>query len=658
MLDLFYLVILLPLLGFLHNGLLIRKIPNRVAGTIGSLAVFIPFLITLGAFLEFNPMIRKDPHLFTLIPWIEIGSFKVDFAYQVDQLSLYMTLIITGIGSLIHLYSIGYMKKEEGFVRFFSYLNLFIFSMLNLVLADNLVLTFLGWEGVGLCSYLLIGFDYHKSEAASAGMKAFVVNRMGDFGFILGMAWIYWLTGSLRYTDIYATLPMIDEFQVYVNWIALFFFIAAVGKSAQIPLYVWLPDAMAGPTPVSALIHAATMVTAGLFLIARLNIIYINAELTSSLIAWIGGITAFFAASIAIFQNDIKKVLAYSTVSQLGYMFMAMGVGAYVGGLFHVMTHAFFKALLFLGAGSVILGLHHEQDISKMGGVMRHMKITGLTFLIGTLAISGLPPFSGFFSKDLILEKVFAQSQYGIILWTLGALTALMTSFYMFRLLFLVFFGKERFSSHNHDHSSKHSEHSVHESALTMTLPLLILSLGAMFAGFLQTPFYAGGITLLDQYFSPIFQSGILLKEHWSLILPSNYSAETVQLSHFTELILVSISIAFAFLGLAIAYIKFIKNQQIPTIEVVGYKRVLTNKYFIDEIYDFLFVKSYIRMNRFIAFTLDAKIIDKFFMSLGLGFGLISGLFRRVQTGFVGDYALYIVLGVIAILSFVLVRGV
>lgn len=658
MLDLFYLVILLPLLGFLHNGLLIRKIPNRVAGTLGSLAVFIPFLITLGAFFEYNPMIRKDPHLFTLIPWIEVGSFKVDFAYQVDHLSLYMTLIITGIGSLIHLYSIGYMKKEEGFVRFFSYLNLFIFSMLNLVLADNLVLTFLGWEGVGLCSYLLIGFDYHKSEAASAGMKAFVVNRMGDFGFILGMAWIYWLTGSLRYTDIYATLPMIDEFQIYVNWIAFFFFIAAVGKSAQIPLYVWLPDAMAGPTPVSALIHAATMVTAGLFLIARLNIIYVNAELTSSLIAWIGGITAFFAASIAIFQNDIKKVLAYSTVSQLGYMFMAMGVGAYVGGLFHVMTHAFFKALLFLGAGSVILGLNHQQDISKMGGVMKHMKITGITFLIGTLAISGLPPFSGFFSKDLILEKVFAQSQYGIFLWILGALTALMTSFYMFRLLFLVFFGKERFSSNNHDHSSKHSEHSVHESALTMTLPLMILSIGAMFAGFFQTPFYAGGITLLDQYFSPIFQSGIQLKEHWSLIIPSNYSSETMHLNHFTELILVSISIAFAFFGLVIAYIKFIKNQQVPTIEVVGFKRVLTNKYFIDEIYDSLFVKSYMRMNRFIAFTLDAKIIDKFFMSLGLGFGIISGLFRKVQTGFVGDYALYIVLGVIAILSFVLVRGV
>lgn len=660
MLDLFYLVILLPLIGFLHNGLLLRKISNRVAGTIGTLAVFIPFLITLGAFFEFNPMVRQDPHLFKILSWIEVGSFKVDFAYQVDQLSLYMTLIITGIGSLIHLYSIGYMKKEEGFVRFFSYLNLFIFSMLNLVLADNLVLTFLGWEGVGLCSYLLIGFDYHKAEAASAGMKAFVVNRMGDFGFILGMAWIYWFTGTLRYTEIYAALPMLDEFQIYVNWIAFFFFVAAVGKSAQIPLYVWLPDAMAGPTPVSALIHAATMVTAGLFLIARLNIIYINAELTSSLIAWIGGITAFFAATIAIFQNDIKKVLAYSTVSQLGYMFMAMGVGAYVGGLFHVMTHAFFKALLFLGAGSVILGLHHQQDISKMGGVSKHMKITALTFLIGTIAISGLPPFSGFFSKDLILEKVFAQSQYGIYLWVIGAVTALMTSFYMFRLLFLVFFGKERYDSHNLDHGlhSSHGGHSVHESPLTMTLPLVLLSVGAIFAGFVQTPFYAGGINLLDKYFAPIFQSGIQLKEHWALIIPSNYSAESFHLTHATELILVTISISLAIIGLTLAYVKFVKNSQFTSSEQTGFKKLITNKYYIDEFYDTIFVKSYIRMNKFIAHTLDAKGIDRFFMSLGLGFGIVSGLFRRVQTGFVGDYALYIVLGVIAILSFVLVRGV
>jgi NADH-quinone oxidoreductase subunit L len=649
MLEFFYMVILLPLFGFLHNSLLSQKISKRIAGTVATLCVFIPFLITVGALLEFNPLVRKDPHVFTILQWIEISNLKVDFAYQIDQLSLYMTLIITGIGTLIHLYSIGYMRREEGFIRFFSYLNLFIFMMLNLVLADNLVLTFLGWEGVGLCSYLLIGFDFHKSSAASAGMKAFIVNRIGDFGFLVGMGWIYWLTGTLRYTEIYSQLPMLDEFQIYVNWIALFFFIAAVGKSAQIPLYVWLPDAMAGPTPVSALIHAATMVTAGLFLIARLNIIYINAEITSNLIAWIGATTAFFAATIAIYQNDIKKVLAYSTVSQLGYMFMAMGVGAYTGGLFHVMTHAFFKALLFLGAGSVIYGLHHEQDIRKMGGVSKYMKITTVTFIIGTLAISGIPPFSGFFSKDLILEKVYLYPNSGNILWVIGILTALMTSFYMFRLLFLCFYGKERI-----DH--EHAPH-VHESPSTMTTPLVVLALGAAISGFLKTPFYAGGIDILDRYFAPIFQAGIQLKLNWSM--NSTLSAHPIEhLDHSLELTLVGVSIFVAILGLAISYFHFLIRKKIPGITYYGFAKVLAHKYYIDEFYDKVFVQQYINLSRFIAYSLDAKVIDRFFMVVGLGFGLMSGGFRRVQTGFVGDYALYIVLGVIAILSFVLVRGV
>jgi NADH-quinone oxidoreductase subunit L len=438
MLDLFPLVVLLPLLGFLHNSALRNKIPHRFAGAIGTLAVFLPFCITLLAFSEFRPMERTAPHIITLFPWIHVGDFQVDFAYQIDQLSFYMTLIITGIGTLIHLYSMGYMKGEEGYTRFFAYLNLFIFSMLNLVLSDNLVLTFLGWEGVGLCSYLLIGFEYEKVSAANAGMKAFILNRIGDVGFIIGTGFLFWLTGSLRYAEIAAAIPGLNGFLPYADIIALFFFIAAMGKSAQVPLYVWLPDAMAGPTPVSALIHAATMVTAGIFLIARLNIVFLVAPNTSLFIACIGAFTAIFAATIGTMQNDIKKILAYSTVSQLGFMFLAMGVGSYVAGLFHLMTHAFFKALLFLGAGSVIHALHHEQDIRKMGGLFGKIKITAVTFLVGTVAISGIPPFSGFFSKDLILEKAYQYPVYGPILWTVESSRLSLLHFICF-VLFLLY---------------------------------------------------------------------------------------------------------------------------------------------------------------------------------------------------------------------------
>lgn len=643
MLDLFYLVILFPLIGFLHNGLLFKKISPRVSGTIGTLSVFIPFLIALAAFQEFHPMERTDPHLFTIMPWIEIGSFSVDFGYQVDQLSLYMTLIITGIGTLIHLYSMGYMRGEPGFNRFFSYLNLFVFSMLNLVLSDNLVLTFLGWEGVGLCSYLLIGFEYEKDSAADAGMKAFVVNRIGDFGFIIGMALVYWFTGSLKYAEIVTAIPGIDEFQSVANWVALFFFIAAIGKSAQIPLFVWLPDAMAGPTPVSALIHAATMVTAGIFLIARLNIIFLNAELTSLLIAWIGGLTALFAASIAIFQNDIKKVLAYSTVSQLGYMFLAMGVGAYVGGLFHLMTHAFFKALLFLGAGSVIHALHHEQDLSRMGGIGKYMKITFLTFAIGTFAISGLPPFSGFFSKDLILEKTFAYGNMGSVLWGMGILTALMTSFYMFRLFFLTFMGEERLTPSAKSH--------LHESPGTMTIPLVILSMGAIGAGFLQTPFFAGSIDILNRFFQPILEPGLVLQSKWNTGVPG------LELNHELELILAGISVLIAVIGL-IAGFMVLKKPILSSEERKGITRVLADKYYVDEFYDLVFVRGYKGLAHFVSNTLDKNGIDRILMYLGFGFGGFAGLLRRFQTGFVGDYALYIVLGTIAIMAYVIVKGV
>ncbi len=643
MLELFSFVILLPLFGFLHNGLLWNKLSARVTGTVGTLAVFIPFLITLGAFQEFRVMGRSDPYLFSIFSWIQIGNLSVDFAYQVDQLSLYMTLIITGIGCLIHLYSVGYMKGDSGFNRYFAYLNLFVFSMLNLVLADNLVLTFLGWEGVGLCSYLLIGFDYHKKSSADAGMKAFVVNRIGDFGYVIGMALVYWFTGSLKYVEIVASIPYIDPIKEYMDLIALSFFLAAVGKSAQFPLYVWLPDAMAGPTPVSALIHAATMVTAGIFLIARLNLIYLNAELASLVIACTGAFTSVFAASIAIFQNDIKKILAYSTVSQLGYMFLAMGIGAYVGGMFHLMTHAFFKALLFLGAGSVIFALHHEQDIRFMGGLRKYMKITFITFFIGTWSIAGFPPFSGFFSKDYILEKAFQYPTYGPLFWTVGILSALFTSVYMFRLFFLVFLGEERLQA-------QHTKH-VHESPYSMTLPLILLSIGSAISGFLQTPFFAGGFDILSRYFHPVLEPAFHLSGN--MYMHISYG----EISHSTEIILAFISVGMAAIGFLIAW-KYSTNTVSDDFRKKKIAKFFANRLYVDEIYEFLFVRNYKRLSYFVSDVLDKKGIDRFFLILGLGFGSFVGALRRVQTGFVGDYALYIVLGTIAMMAYVILKGV
>lgn len=642
MLDLFPLIILLPLLGFLHNGLLNSKIPHRFAGAIGTLAVFIPFLITVGAFLEFRPMERTTPHLISVFDWIVVGGFQSSFGYQIDQLSLYMTLIITGIGSLIHLYSMGYMKGDKSYVRFFAYLNLFIFCMLNLVLSDNLVLTFLGWEGVGLSSYLLIGFDHQKSSAAAAGMKAFILNRIGDFGFILGTGFLFWLGGSLKYSDLQFAFLSNSDLGLYANTIAIFFFIAAMGKSAQVPLYVWLPDAMAGPTPVSALIHAATMVTAGVFLMVRLNFVFLLANEASFFIACIGAFTALFAATIGVLQNDIKKILAYSTVSQLGFMFLAMGSMSYVAGLFHLMTHAFFKALLFLGAGSVIHALHHEQNIKNMGGLFGKIKVTSFTFLLGTLAIAGFFPFSGFFSKDLILEKAYITGPFGSILWVVGILAAFCTSFYMFRLVFVVFFGKDNTDSH----------HKVHESPWTMTLPLVVLAIGSVGMGFLQTPHFFLHIDVLEKYFSPVLASGYTLAQERGT-LPT-----LIHLEEKTEILLAGFSVAIATIGLLLAYILFQRKQSQVLEEHTGFRKILFHKYYIDEIYEILFVKPFVSLSKFIAFFLDLKVIDRFFVGIGFFFGYLANFFRRLQSGFVGDYALYIVIGTFCILVFLLTRGI
>ena len=590
-------------------------------------------------------MHATKPYSFTLLEWIHAGNFKVNFGYQIDQLSLYMTLIITGIGSLIHIYSMGYMHGEEGFNRFFVYLNLFIFSMLNLVLGDNLVLMFLGWEGVGVCSYLLIGFYYEKSSAANAGMKAFIVNRIGDVGFAVGIFLTYWYTGSVIYTEIIQALPTALPFKEIINWVALAFFIGAIGKSAQIPLYVWLPDAMAGPTPVSALIHAATMVTAGVFMIARLNPIFMAAEITSDYIAITGAVTALFAATIGLYQTDIKKVLAYSTVSQLGYMFLAMGVGAYTAGMFHLMTHAFFKALMFLGSGSVIHAMHHEQDMRNMGNVKNYMKITWLTFMIGTLAIAGIPPFSGFFSKDLILEKAFGHHGIGKLLWVLGFAGALTTAFYMFRLVFLTFYGKERIDHHVKEH--------LHESPFTITFPLMVLAIGAAFAGLLQVPHVLfGGVHILDDFFKPIFSQGESVITAWGIAKEPHHMSES------TEILLMVLSVGIALTGIVLARVIFIGKGAVPPADegFSGLPKVIYAKYYIDEMYEAYIITPLIEISDGFA-DWDKRYIDGAVVGVGKLFLTFSDGFRRLQSGVVGDYALFIVLGTIFILFYVFFKG-
>ncbi len=637
-------LVALPLIGFLISGIF-GKWLKGFTGIVSTGVVFLSFALALLSFVQFHPMERTIPEIVTVLPWIETGDLNVSIAYQVDQLSLYMVLIITGIGALIHLYSIGYMKDDPGFARYFAYLNLFIFAMLNLVLAENLILLFLGWEGVGLCSYLLIGFDYHKETAANAGMKAFIVNRIGDLGMLLGIALVFWYTGSVSFTQITESIREIHSFRYILPLAAVCFFIGAIGKSAQLPLHVWLPDAMAGPTPVSALIHAATMVTAGIFLIARLNPIFTLASQVGHWIVIIGSVTAFFAATIGLFQNDIKKVLAYSTVSQLGYMFVAMGAGAYVAGLFHLMTHAFFKALLFLGSGSVIYALHHEQDLRNMGGLKNQMKITWLTFLVGSFAISGIPPFSGFFSKDLILEKSYA---YGALFYGLGIVTALLTAFYMFRMTYLAFYGESRVSSHKESH--------LRESPLVMTIPLVILSIGAAVAGFLEVPhFLFGGVDILTRYFDPV----IVPVTEISRAITNGSSVDGHETSASIELILVAVSVAVAISGIFIARTIFLTGKRLPEAEEshTGVKRIFSQKYYIDEFYKNFIADPILLLGKFLADHVERNFLDLILRGTGRFAVAISLVLRRVQTGIVVDYAILIVLGTVVILSFFLMRG-
>ncbi len=646
MIDLIYLVPLLPLIGFFIVGLFGKKLKSEsLVGGIASAAVGGAFVVAVSIFVSLlghGPEERS--HVVRLFTWMQAGNFSIDISYQVDQLSILYTLIITGIGTLIHIYSIGYMHGDKGFPRFFAYLNLFIFMMLNLVLASNFLLTFLGWEGVGLCSYLLIGFWHDRKFEGSnivwtgdAAKKAFIVNRIGDFGVLVAMFLIYSNFHTLDYASVNsqaaAGFPIGSGL---ITAITLLLFLGCTGKSAQIPLGIWLPDAMAGPTPVSALIHAATMVTAGIFLIARNATMFALSPTTMAVVTGIGITTALTAALVGLVQNDIKKVLAYSTVSQLGFMFVALGVGAFTAGVFHVMTHAFFKALLFLGSGSVIHGMHEEQDIQRMGGLKKYMPTTYKTFLIGTIAIAGIFPFAGFFSKDEILWNAFSQGSP--ILWGVGVLAAFCTAFYMFRLLHLTFHGKERFD-HHHVHP--------HESPISMTFPLMVLAVLSVFGGFLGIPYalsFGGSIpNILEHWLEPIFAPAMEI-----LHRPEVHEV------HAIEYVLMAASLGIAIMGIMLAG-KFYKTESDKPQEMAtrfsGMYKVLWNKWFIDEIYQELFVNTFYTLsNGFLWKIFDVKIVDGIVNGSARVVAESGELLRKIQSGIAQNYALMMMVGIVVIL--------
>ena len=609
----------LPLLGFLGTGLFGKRLGRSASGWIATLATAGSFGLALALFIGHPDGFAAvlDTKLFD---WLPVAGLDLSFGLQLDPLALIMTLVVTGVGALIHLYSIGYMQHDEGAPRFFSYMNLFIFSMLLLVLADNYLVMFVGWEGVGLCSYLLIGFWFTRDDYNGAAVKAFVMNRIGDLGFLLGLFAMFATFGSLSFGTVFAKAAGMAPGTPALTLITLLLFVGAMGKSAQIPLYTWLPDAMAGPTPVSALIHAATMVTAGIYMVIRSHVLYDLAPASLAFIAVIGLATAVWAGLIALTQRDIKKVLAYSTVSQLGYMFLALGVGAYSTGYFHVFTHAFFKALLFLGAGSVIHALSGEQDIRKMGGLRKKLPVTYFTFLAGTLALSGIPPFAGFFSKDSILAAAFERSP---ILWALGVFAAFLTAFYMGRLLVLVFHGSSRVDEKVHPH----------ESPWTMTLPLVLLALGSIGAGFLGLPAVFGLPNLIGDFLAP--SAGM-------------YEG---QLAAGTEWLLMGISVLVALAGFGFAIWKYGVKAEVPGEDsaVKGPARWSLEKFRVDELYDALVVKPLFALTSWFSDTANDRGVDGLVRGGAGLFGRLGGLVRRLQTGNTVFYLFAMTLGVIVI---------
>lgn len=621
--NLIWLIPLLPLLGFLLNGIINKKMPNNLVGIIGSGSVFISFILSL---LAFNA-VSSEPSKSILtsgFEWITAGNLKISFSFLIDHLSAVFLLVVTGVGFLIHVYSIGYMSHDEDYPRYFAYLNLFVFFMLLLVMGSNYIVMFAGWEGVGLCSYLLIGFWFKNKEYNNAAKKAFVMNRIGDLGFLIGIFLIFLTFGSLDYQAVFESAKNFGSANPVITTITICLFIGAMGKSAQIPLYTWLPDAMAGPTPVSALIHAATMVTAGIYMIVRSNILYALSPFTSELVAIVGLATAVFAATIGLRQNDIKKVLAYSTVSQLGYMFVALGVGAYTTGIFHVVTHAFFKALLFLCAGSVIHAMSGEQDVRKMGGLKKALPITHLTFLIGTLAITGVPPFAGFFSKDEILAVTYNHSFW---MFVILSVTSVLTAVYMFRLYFLTFYGNFRGTHHQQEH--------LHESPSSMTFPLIILAILSAAGGFLGMP---------ELFHVPHFL--------YNFLEPVIALHSTHNVSESFEIGMIVTSIVALILIIYFVYNYYIgKNNQPEEREeqLPAFGKVLYNKYYVDELYSNLITKPLDWISKQAYKFIELRFIDGIVNGFGVVTNGASSMLRYVQTGNIGFYVFGMVLGIILI---------
>ncbi len=631
MAGIFWLIPLIPVLSALVLVLFGTKTSRRWISTQACLSVLLSFVLSLAAFIHLLRLPPGSPPLAkTLLPWISSGSFSVPLALSFDAVAAVMCLVVTGVGLLIHVYSVGYMADDRSYARYFAHLNLFTFFMLVLVLASNIVLMFVGWEGVGLCSYLLIGFWYERPAAAKAGMKAFVVNRVGDAGFILGILFLVLSVGSPEFARINAAAAGGALGPGPGTLVAILLFVGAAGKSAQIPLYVWLPDAMEGPTPVSALIHAATMVTAGVYMVVRLNGLYSASPVAGSVVAVVGAVTAVFAATVALVQTDIKKVLAYSTISQIGYMFIGCGVGAYAAGMFHLVTHAFFKSLLFLAAGSVIHALSGEQDIRRMGGLRKYLPRTFPAFLAGALAISGIPLLSGFFSKDAILTSAFANGHYAV--WGLGIAGAVLTAFYMFRLVFLTFYGDERLSPE--------ARHHLHESPGIMTAPLIILAVLSVFAGYIGLPAVVGHkADFFGRFLEPVVRAAaepVSAAVEWNLILLSTVAAAG---------------------GLFIAYLFYIRQPAVPRRLAARFPwiyKLLTGKYYVDEFYDAVIVRPAVRGSELAYGHFDLKIIDGALNGSAAAANAAGRGFSRLQTGLIKDYALAFFLGVIFFIGFVL----
>lgn len=615
-------LLLSPFVGFLFNIFFGNKVSRNVSGAIGTLTVVVSFLLSICFFAQLNQ--NGKPFEISLFDWIQVSNFKLDFGILLDQLSLLWLLFVTGIGSLIHLYSISYMHDDENMHKFFAYLNLFVFFMITLVIGSNLLVMFIGWEGVGLCSYLLIGFWYKNQPYNDAAKKAFIMNRIGDLGFLVGMFILGAMFSTLNYNEIRTALTAGNADSALLGLAALCLFIGATGKSAQLPLYTWLPDAMAGPTPVSALIHAATMVTAGIFMVTRMNFLFDLTPDIQNIIAIVGATTALVAASIGLLQNDIKKVLAYSTVSQLGLMFLALGLGAYTVAVFHVITHAFFKACLFLGSGSVIHGLHGEQDMRKMGGLRKAMPITFWTMMISTLAIAGIFPFAGFWSKDEILMVAFEHNK---VLWVVASIASIMTAFYMFRLMYLTFFKEFR--------GTEEQKHHLHESPSLITIPLVILAVLAVIGGAINLP----GSMWLNHFLEPI-----LVAKHEAHHLGTQ------------EFMLMGIALAGAIVGIIWANAKYIKGGFLPKedAEISGFNKTVYNKYYVDEFYTFLIVKPINGLANFFRTTLEPA-LGKVVFSFGTLANGIGTQGKKLHNGNIGLYLFVFVLGICAIITYLFI---